>query len=951
MQIHPAKHSRLALLSALLLVVLSFAVPGAAQDVRLLSTKVADILAQFPAGGPADRDKLADQVLGLGEEGVGEFTRRLVPAGAGNDTAVRFALNGVAVYASKAGEPKRALAERAFVAALGSTSDVEVRTFLLSQLRVVGRDAAVKAAAPLLADQQLVEPATQLLLTIKSVAARKAAVAALRTAQGAGRITIVKAIGELNAKEANGRLLPFANDPNPGMRRAALASLARIASPASYAALTVAARRADYRYEPSNAVGALLEYAQRLGQLKRTRKTAEKVCRLVMTKTDDQERRATRAAALAVLVDVAGRSALPDLLKAVDHPDREYRNAALLKAERMGGAAAVPRWVAKAKSVNAERRAEIIAMLGREGNRAALPFIRASMSAMEPAVALAAAESLAHMEHGRAVPALLARLKTANPETAAPLAALLNWTIDEKGLDPLVAMMDRLQPAAKAAAIGVIGSKNGKRFADRIIPLTSDPNPEIRAAAFRALPGVVGARHLAALLPLLDHAPEAQKTSSAPNEAEGGVSDVQKAVVAAASQVSPEDARAVPVLQAMKTATHPERFVAVLPEVGGTAALAALVEQFNGANPALKTAAFRGLVQWRGPEAADRLLAIAQGGDPAYRDQAFAGFVRQVSSSSLPDAQKVAQLKKALPLATTARDRRTLLRGFERAKTLESLGVAASFMDDGEVAADAAGAVMRIALPNPGAKDGLRGPEARRALEKVLQVLTGPESDYDKENVRTYLKTLPGEGGAAPSMSDEERAQGFVPLFNGRNLDGWMGNLTGYKVEDGLMVFDPKASDRSNIYTEKEYSDFQFRFEFQLSPAANSGVGIRAPKGGDAAYVGMEIQVLDDTAPVYAALQPYQYHGSVYGVIAARRGALKPVGEWNSEEIRVQGSHITVTVNGTVTVDGDLVEASRNGTVDHKEHPGLQRASGYIGFLSHDSVVKFRNIRLKDLSR
>jgi hypothetical protein len=156
--------------------------------------------------------------------------------------------------------------------------------------------------------------------------------------------------------------------------------------------------------------------------------------------------------------------------------------------------------------------------------------------------------------------------------------------------------------------------------------------------------------------------------------------------------------------------------------------------------------------------------------------------------------------------------------------------------------------------------------------------------------------------------------------------------------------------DLSNIYTAREYSDFQLRFEFQLTPGANSGVGIRAPREGDAAYVGMEIQVLDDGAPVYKDLQAYQYHGSVYGIIPATRGALRPVGEWNSEEIAVRGSRITVTLNGTVIVDGDLADAARNGTLDKKEHPGLRRPSGHIGFLSHDTVVRFRNIRIKDLS-
>jgi hypothetical protein len=204
-------------------------------------------------------------------------------------------------------------------------------------------------------------------------------------------------------------------------------------------------------------------------------------------------------------------------------------------------------------------------------------------------------------------------------------------------------------------------------------------------------------------------------------------------------------------------------------------------------------------------------------------------------------------------------------------------------------------------------------------------------------------------GDTGYSLTDEERAEGFVSLFDGRNLDGWTGNLAGYKVEDGAMVYDPKSGDRTNLYTAREYGDFQFRFEFQLAPGANSGVGIRTPGKGDAAYVGMEIQVLDDTAPVYAALQPYQYHGSVYGVIPAKRGFLKAVGEWNSEEILVRGSRIKVTLNGTVIVDGDLVEASHNGTMDHRSHPGLQRTSGYIGWLSHESVVRFRNIRIKEL--
>jgi hypothetical protein len=149
------------------------------------------------------------------------------------------------------------------------------------------------------------------------------------------------------------------------------------------------------------------------------------------------------------------------------------------------------------------------------------------------------------------------------------------------------------------------------------------------------------------------------------------------------------------------------------------------------------------------------------------------------------------------------------------------------------------------------------------------------------------------------------------------------------------------------LWRENTYSDFILRFDFQLTPGANNGIGIRAPLSGDAAYVGMEIQVLDNEHPKYAQLQPYQYHGSVYGVIPAKRGYLLPTGQWNTEEISLRGNEIKVTLNGTVITEGNLAEVSKNGTMDHKEHPGLLRKEGHIGFLGHGDVVRFKNIRIK----
>ncbi|RDB07070.1 DUF1080 domain-containing protein [Runella aurantiaca] len=199
-------------------------------------------------------------------------------------------------------------------------------------------------------------------------------------------------------------------------------------------------------------------------------------------------------------------------------------------------------------------------------------------------------------------------------------------------------------------------------------------------------------------------------------------------------------------------------------------------------------------------------------------------------------------------------------------------------------------------------------------------------------------------------LSEQEKQDNFKMLFDGTNMFEWMGNTTDYVMEDGAMVIYPNRGGKGNLFTKDEYSDFEFRFEFMLTPGSNNGLGIRAPLQGDAAYVGTELQILDNEAEIYKNLQPYQYHGSAYGIIAAKRGYLKPVGEWNEQEVVVKGSKVKVTLNGTVILDGDLAEASKNGTADHRDHPGLSRTSGYIGFLGHGDVVKFRNIRVKDLS-
>lgn len=198
--------------------------------------------------------------------------------------------------------------------------------------------------------------------------------------------------------------------------------------------------------------------------------------------------------------------------------------------------------------------------------------------------------------------------------------------------------------------------------------------------------------------------------------------------------------------------------------------------------------------------------------------------------------------------------------------------------------------------------------------------------------------------------ADKNDEKGFVPLFNGKDLSGWKlinGHGPGYVVRDGLLVC--PADGGGNLFTEKEYANFVFRFEFKIEPGGNNGVGIRAPYEGDAAYQGMEIQILDDQHERYKGkIRSEQHHGSVYDVIPARTGFLKPAGEWNEEEITANSSRIRVRLNGVIILDADLNIVQEEAVL--KKHPGLRRKSGHIGFLGHGSLVEFRNIRIKSLS-
>jgi len=203
-------------------------------------------------------------------------------------------------------------------------------------------------------------------------------------------------------------------------------------------------------------------------------------------------------------------------------------------------------------------------------------------------------------------------------------------------------------------------------------------------------------------------------------------------------------------------------------------------------------------------------------------------------------------------------------------------------------------------------------------------------------SIKTILFLLAILGSAAHSAQGEQ-SDGFVSLFDGQSMKGWVGETKGYEAKGGVLSSLPGKKLGGKIFTEKEYGNFILRFEFKLTPGANNGLALRCPLEGKPHGKGFESQILDNTAERYQNLKDSQYHGSLYKLIAAKRGFLKPVGEWNQQEVMMNGHHVRITLNGEVILeDKDLSRFKRP-------------AKGHLGFLGHGSRVAFKNIEIKEL--
>jgi len=641
--------------------------------------------------------------------------------------------------------------------------------------------------------------------------------------------------------------------------------------------------------------------------------------------------------ALYLKAEKLGTLTAKDVVKALKSDDRSYRTTALGYASSLAG---INSSVAKAyNKLSDGAKEDVLNWFG--DTKAAdqtdliLNTISDKKNADKAGVMAAALEAAGKIGGDKAADALIAQL--GGKYGAAAKKAILSFPGDIK--DKVASAIKGAEGSALDNLLDIAYARQMTGCADKIFDLAKNGNT--KAADY--LKGVVTAA-------------DASKLSSLADKASGDMASYYaQAFESSLRSLSPEDMYAK-AKYAVEGAKNKDRFYQALAKSGTDAAVTDLTKAYkSGSDAALKA-----LGAINNFDAAETLLEAGKAGN----QEALAQYVAKIKKFETNLDEKCAAYSEALESATDKELKTRIVNELGATPTAKSFAVASSFLNDKDLSIPAAFAVKNIAAK---CIDDLPYQEKIGALNNAITALKArnlPDDGYAIDEINKMIQETEAPLPVA-TLTAEEAQQGFEMLFDGTNLDKWTGNKDGYKIQNNTIYVSAGYGSGGNLYTTKEYKDFVYRFEFCfVRPGVNNGVGVRTPMGVDAAYEGMcEVQVLDHDDPIYAGwLREYQVHGSVYGVIPAKRIVHKPCGEWSTEEIRVQGTHITVTVNGEVIVDGDIKEACQGHnvapdgsetnpyTVDHRNHPGMFNETGHIGFLGHGAGVKFRNVRVLDLS-
>lgn len=910
-----------------------------AQDARgrATSTIVSDALAQMPAQTLEVYNQTMAELASTGAEGIEMLALMLEPMAEGvNNSPVEYAVNGVASYVTKEGAAQRDGVRAGLKAAIAKTTNNPNKAFLMTALQICATGEDAHFFAEYLKDDYMAAFAARALASVKGTDHDIEHLMAEQAENGISKVLLAQ-IASYKSHFHDGEpiLIEWLNGATPELKTQIYTALGAWGGHDAAKVLATAAKEAGYTYEPTNAYGAYLHLLN--GHLlKHDAKAVEKAAKQLLK----QEKPNVRIAGLDLLAQIKGAEIMPLVVKAIKGDCRDYRYGAMRVAEQFADDATYATIAAQlGERLNFTQTIDILNWLGSQHAASQIAAIVPYVNNVNAEVACAAIAAASKIGGDVALKALIDRVANGKDDATVD-AALVQGLLSFNGSinDELVRVMDT-NAHARAIAKQVLTKRRIPAAASKVLVWVDNGGDD---SAIPALTTNAVEANFAALCNLFE---QGKPMSEA----------ILKAI-----QLKPAAEQAAMIQERMaKAGAKKHIYYPVLAATGAKEAVEPIVAGYKSSTGEAQQAAFEGLCALSDDSVLPTLLEAAA--NPALKEKAVARYIALTqASTSLNNDQKYMNYRKALETNPSTALKNRALKALSPTQTYPAMMLAADYMGDEATAQAAANTVLEIATKHP----EFYSAEVKALLEKVATTVNDGDAVYKRKDIENFINENKDRGSKSilTTLSAEEQKEGFEMLFDGQNMDAWTGNLEAYQPVNGAMYVTASYGTTGNLYTKKEYSDFVLRFEFCFErDGVNNGIGIRTPMGVDAAYHGMEIQVLHHDSPIYKNLREYQVHGSVYGIIPAKRIKWGALGEWHQEEIRVKGDRITVTVDGVVILDGNIRTATRGHnvapdgsnknpyTVDKLNHPGLFNKKGHIGLLGHGEGIKYRNIRVKEL--
>ncbi len=886
----------------------------------LVNVPLEELLSQLPAHNAVEQTLLMQAILNYKADGVQEIAAQLSSQDSTKRVAANYALNGLSHFVTKEG---REMQRQVYVAgveqSLLTKMPVLQKAFLISQLQNCANDDQISVLRQFLTNDKLCDPAARTLVTIGTSAAAQALFTALPSAEGNNQITIIKSLGELRFLPAADKIIEYTSDENSTVKETALFALANMGYLPAKNMIQKAAK------SDKAMTTTYLLYIKRLfenGNVERGTLSCQNILHGNFPNS-------TKIAGLTLLVDATGSKSIDDVLAFMKSDDNKVRVAALRLADKFKTPEITQKWIGLAQKSEPEIKAEVIEMFGRQQSLDALAFVKESLQSPNARVRLAAFGAEKDILGVKAAPDLVNALASFTDEADLKTVKRELSTLPTGALLPVIQnRFNDLPEQSKRILIEILSGRN----VDETLPLLrqslKSDDVELRNAALNGF-AILGQKD--DLAALFEHWQTCQDVSEK-KEAQNAITKIIRR--------EPDQKKIFEQLANTFSTLSTANKIAMLKiykNLGGETALHFVQAQTEIKD--LNDAATRTIIEWPDESAMDAVVDIAKNNkDQTLRILAIRGGLRILRENPMGEPSAFAYCHQLMQAAERPEEKRLVLAGLANIKSLQALRYVAQLTNDKAIAYEAAFAAAKIASPDERSEENLSADQVALAFIEANA----------NEGLKQKIQSDP-----IIQQKQNKAPEGFVALFNGKDLSGWKGLVENppkrakmsadelakaqvkadqimrdhWKVIDGVLYFDGKGQ---SLCTRKDYQNFELYVDWKIEKHGDSGIYLRGSP---------QVQIWD------TAQWPEGSGGLYNNKINPSKPLVcadKPVGEWNTFHIIMRGDKVTVYLNDKLVVDNVVME-------NYWERDKPIYPIGQIELQSHHTPLYFRNIFIREL--